>query len=953
MKFLFLFIFISNSKAKISSDLLNMLTKASFDEKIYAIVHLKPGYPYNEIRSFSIREKVEIFKNIAEESQREVIEYLEDNFKGKYEIVHRFWVYNGFHIEATKEVIYALANLPKVKSIYGNKEIKLVRNFRKVQGIKHKGAKTIEWNILRVCADSCWLAGYDGSGVIIGHIDTGVDTSHPALSGKWLSPYWFDGVNGQPSPYDDSGHGTHTMGTILGGDGFGPFEHDIGVAPGARFVCAKAFNEEGIGTYATIDPCMQVMADWKSQGIDIKAVGNSWGGAREDTHFWDAILTWKSLGIFPVFSIGNSGPNHYSANAPGNYPLCIGVGATDNIDNIAWFSSRGPAPTVYPWNDTSYWYTPDWNYVKPDISAPGVGVMSSVPGGGYESWNGTSMASPHVTGGVAILCQKNPNLTPEILYQIFTMTTSKPSQGMPYPNNDYGWGIVNLYQALLATPGGDVPFIVINNYELNDGNNNYIWEPGETAAIVITLKNYGADAQNISAILSTESPYVTVQDSESFFGDIPHDSTVSNSSDPYLVEASSSAPWGASVKFYLYITGDGYNDTLQFIEYIGVPGQDWADHNCGSIILTITRYGAIGFMNSQQTEGHGCAYGFYQHLYYGGYAIGNSSQYVIDRYYEGGFDDDDWVTLTEPDGRVHMQEPGPLSDEYAYAIYNDSGGEIIYDIECRQNSWAWSDSAGKDFVIMEFILTNKGSQGVSNLYSALFMDWDIEGDWDDDLGSRDATRKLAYMYDGFGKTSAVMGSAILNPPREVPAANLTFIYHPDYVYPYGGLPDSLQIKFMDGTLSFSGTWETNDWSTCISSGPFNLNPGETIITAFVIAGGENLTKLKEAVDTAYNRYWNILAQKEHRSVKSSSVCFSVYPLIMKKDILSISYSLQKKLPVKITFYNSAGQKILVLNREGKQKEKINIRFPFPTGIYFVNFQVKNLFFKRKIIKLGR
>jgi bacillopeptidase F len=226
-------------------------------------------------------------------------------------------------------------------------------------------------------------------------MDTGVDITHPALEGKWLSPYWYDAVNNQPNPYDDNGHGTYTMGIILGGDGFGPFEKDIGVAPGAKFVACKIFNADGSGYSSWIHSGFQKILEWKSQGVPIVAVSNSWGSiVTTSTEFWQDCLNWKNAGIIPVFAIGGGGPTPGSANTPANFPIVIGVGSTDQNDNIASFSARGPAPNQSPWNNTQYWPRPDWNLTKPDISAPGVNVYSSIPGGGYASWNGTSMACP-------------------------------------------------------------------------------------------------------------------------------------------------------------------------------------------------------------------------------------------------------------------------------------------------------------------------------------------------------------------------------------------------------------------------------------------------------------------------------------------------------------------------------------------------------------------------------
>ncbi|MEO0126695.1 MAG: S8 family serine peptidase [candidate division WOR-3 bacterium] len=446
----FLFVARPVIPGKMTPELAQILHNTSDNEKILVIVHMATEYPYDQLRGMTPVEKCKVFENIALNSQREIVEYLKALPREIAEVGGQFWIFNGFHLKATKALIYELAKRDDIWFICHNGIVKLDAEVLPEADITGRAP---EWNIKKIKADSCWAAGYSGSGIILGHIDTGVLTTHEALTGKWLSPYWIDGVSGQSTPYDDHGHGTHTMGTICGGDGPGPFVNDVGIAYGAHYIPTKAFDANGSGQYAWIDTCMQYLASLKSGGVDIRAIGNSWGSSGQtDLHWWDIILNWKNLDVFPVFSNGNSGPNSGTANAPGNYPTAIGVGATDSLDVIASFSSRGPAPNQSPWNDPQYWYYPTWNLLKPDVSAPGVAVRSSYNNGGYTSMQGTSMASPHVTGGTAILLEKNSNLTPNQLFEIFYTTCDQPSGGGPYPNNNYGWGRINLYRALQQTP---------------------------------------------------------------------------------------------------------------------------------------------------------------------------------------------------------------------------------------------------------------------------------------------------------------------------------------------------------------------------------------------------------------------------------------------------------------------------------------------------------------------
>ncbi len=438
---------------KIMPSLKEIMQNTGPDEKIGVLVHLAEKPDFEAIKGLKPKEYVEFLKNFSENSQRDILNYLKRNFKDKISDLTPYWIFNGFYVKATKDVIEKLAQREDVEYIIEDFEVPLAD--LTIPEKKDFETYAIEWNILKVRADSCWMIGYTGEGVIIGHMDTGVDVNHPALQGKWLSPYWYDPVNGQPNPYDDHGHGTHTMGTILGGDGLGPFANDIGVAPGAKFVTCKICNASGSCPTSAIHAGFQKTAEWKGQGVNIVANSNSWGGSMTSTEFWQDVLNWRNIGIIPVFAIGNEGTS--SNRTPGNFPTTIGVGATDASDYIASFSSRGPAPNQPPWNDPQYWPTPDWNLTKPNISAPGVNVNSSLPGGSYGTMSGTSMATPHVAGAIAILYQKNPNLTFTEVYNLLLNYARRPSHGAPYPNNTYGWGILNVYQSLIHTPSPGMP----------------------------------------------------------------------------------------------------------------------------------------------------------------------------------------------------------------------------------------------------------------------------------------------------------------------------------------------------------------------------------------------------------------------------------------------------------------------------------------------------------------
>lgn len=279
--------------------------------------------------------------------------------------------------------------------------------------------------------------GLNGTGVLVGHIDTGVDGRHPALAGKIAK--FFEASTGKiVEPYDTSEHGTHTAGTIVGSPRDGA---PIGVAPGARLISAA-----GLTGYTSMLKSMEFMLDPDGNPDTEDAprlVSNSWncGGAPDLEAFYRGIDAWEAAGIFTLFSAGNSGPSPRSLTKPHEHPLSFSIAAHDQNGMTASFSSRGPG--TFNGQDT----------LKPDVSAPGVDIVSSLPGGNYGAMSGTSMATPHVAGLIALLLQVEPSLTPARLREVIAKAADYVDpQGKPIAqmvwNPAYGYGRINAVKAV-------------------------------------------------------------------------------------------------------------------------------------------------------------------------------------------------------------------------------------------------------------------------------------------------------------------------------------------------------------------------------------------------------------------------------------------------------------------------------------------------------------------------
>lgn len=317
-------------------------------------------------------------------------------------IVSELWIAKSVAIRAKRDALPGLLDEmePSVYSVYPNRTLRVPPVAEvKVTAEEEAENRTGSWGLRQIGAFSAWGAyGTRGNGVKIGLLDTGIDPNHPDLAGKVADWAEFDSLGGSVAgsqPHDSGEHGTHCAGILVGENQSGRW---IGVAPKAELSVALVLDGKNGGTDAQVLAGIQWALQQNVQVISMSLGGLTLGPEVPD-YYTDAILSCALSGVPLVAAIGNSG--HQTTGAPGNDLLSFSVGATDSKDRIAGFSG-GKTHIV---NQSSY-LPPDMlplAYSKPDVSAPGVAVESSVPGGNYATWNGTSMATPYVAGALALL----------------------------------------------------------------------------------------------------------------------------------------------------------------------------------------------------------------------------------------------------------------------------------------------------------------------------------------------------------------------------------------------------------------------------------------------------------------------------------------------------------------------------------------------------------------------
>ncbi len=288
----------------------------------------------------------------------------------------------------SRESAAALRAESAVKTVKGAPPLGLIRPERAERAAL---ADDVTWGLEALGVPALWDRGLTGAGVTVGHLDTGVDGDHPALREAIAAFAELDDlgrlVDPMPAARDSGDHGTHTAGTIAGRAVRG---RHIGVAPGAALASAAVI--EGGDVVARVLGGM----DW-AVGSQIRILSMSLGFRGLLNDFLPLTQRIRELGILPVFAVGNEGAG--TSRSPGNYPEALSVGASDEAGRVPLFSSsqrflRRSQPVV------------------PDLVAPGAGVISAKPGGGYQEMDGTSMATPHVAGLAALLFEAAPSATP-------------------------------------------------------------------------------------------------------------------------------------------------------------------------------------------------------------------------------------------------------------------------------------------------------------------------------------------------------------------------------------------------------------------------------------------------------------------------------------------------------------------------------------------------------------
>jgi subtilisin family serine protease len=792
-----------------------------------------------------------------------------DNLKSENLIIDykAYWIANVIAVTADSAIIWQLAQRDDIMQIGEDYPVELITPVESdIPAIASNGP---EAGLNAVSAPQAWSLGLDGAGTLVCNFDTGVNGNHTALMAKYrgnnggsAAACWFDPFTNTSYPSDLQGHGTHTMGTMVGSSD----TDTIGVAPGAEWIAA-AVLERGGGTQRTITDILSAF-QWAadpdgdpSTTDDVPdVINNSWGipigyYPACDQTFWEAIDNLEAAGVVCIFAAGNEGSNAQTIRTPADRITsdfnAFSVGAVDGNDSqhlVASFSSRGPSGC-------------DGLTIKPEVTAPGVGIRSAARNGGYVMMSGTSMAAPHVSGAVAILRQFNPHATPVEIKQ--ALMNSAHDLGLTGEDNDYGWGMIDIRQAIDLMPTPEHPLMAFSGIEIaGDG----VVAPGEVTYISVAVENLGSGIGNLQASIYTGNLGISVVGENYSVLSIAHSQI--SSFGPFTLAISEQAELGVSIPMMMLLSGPDFIDTLNFDIIIGgeaIPTM--ATLGNSAVELSFSNFGNLGLGSRSLRPMGGIGYRLAQIgediLTNSSLILATDSNHVSDAACSilPGVSDNDFAPVRGGQSRVY--DDGAVMT--GLAIYNDSLAENPIGLEITQKVFCWKSSE-LPIIVVEYCVKNNSGNSIENLGVGLLCDWDLGQNNSDNLAG--FYGQAGYISDASGSEFA--GIAALN----YQAGAYSVINNENL---NNGYSDNSKYTALNSGIGNSISETSGNYSHIISVNQINIAAGDSVVVAFAMVAAGSLEEMSANIGLAGNLYNQTTSTENNISLPEAHTIISNYP----------------------------------------------------------------------------
>lgn len=721
-----------------------------------------------------------------------------------------------------------------------------------------------QWNLSKIQAELAWDITKGDSSVVIGIVDTGVEWGHPDLKDKiWINKKeapgngvdddnngyiddvrgWdFGGLNGKADNNPDEDrpdHGSHVAGIAAASTGNGTGISSIGI--NCKIMAVKTSRDDDR------DQNGNVYVDFGYEGIvyaadnGAKIINCSWGGDGFSKAGQEVVSYAISKGVLVVTSAGNE--NTGEPSYPAAFDGVLSVGSTDDNDARSYYSNYGT------------WV---------DVMAPGRRIYSTWKHNTYEYLSGTSMASPLAAGLAGLVASRFPSFTPLQIAEQIRVNCDNIDASNPGYINQLGSGRINAYKALSNTNSKSVRGF---NFVFSDkeGNNNGVFEPGETITLSADFKNFLAPVSALEITLQSVDGYASLTKPQFSAGAVQTLGSFNNSSGRFSFTINSNVPNNYELKFLIRYSDAGYSDN-QLITVKVNPS--YLTQAAGKVDLTITSKGALGFNDYPvNKEGTGFRYnGGPNLLFEGALMYGTSAAKLSDAARYGELQQSDFNVLKSIIFTKNGAEGGWLG---SLMFNDDNAGSSSLGIETTLKSYSYLQSPNDNFIILRYRMANKSSSDITGLHAGLFLDWDINADTS---GAENAVYDLesdfGYAYSQLSTPGAMAGCALVSAGKYG-----YYAIRNDGSDGGVGLYSQSQNEFTkdEKWLTLSNgiakrSAGTGDISMVVSGGPYDIKASDTLEVAFAIFAGNSIAGLKKAVQSARKKYQEILNPSDSGSV---------------------------------------------------------------------------------------
>ncbi len=816
-----------------------------------------------------------------------------------------------------------------------------------------------QWGLVKIQAPGAWDISTGDSTVLIGIVDSGVETNHPDLAANiWINPgeSGLDGLgqDKRTNGIDDDANGyvDDWRGWDFAGGDYNAISQDNNPNPTATnnnhgthvSGIAAAVGNNATGVAGTAFRCrilpIKTAADNDTRGeggvgyiltgyegiayaafMGASVVNCSWGGAGGSQTEQDIINYATEQGTLVVTSAGNNASS--APFYPSGYANVLSVAATGTTDARASFSNFGTSV---------------------DVSAPGVSILSTVFPGTYVSWQGTSQASPFAAGVAALVKSARPQLTGVQLGEQVRATCDNIDAVNPGFGGLLGRGRINAFRALTESPSS----IRAIDFALRDstgGNNNGNPEPNETIDLFWTFVNYLAPASNASVTVTTSTPGLSVVNGNFATGPLTTLDSVRNVGTPIrILVGAGVAP--ALVASVTVTVNDGASVDSQTFDF--VVNATYQNHNVNNFLMTLTNNGRIGFNDyPTNSQGIGCVYprGGTNHLFEGGLIIGTSATRLVSNVRNAsGLQDDDFLSR----GFYELTTPGVVSNQEGSTAFSDSSAPLAnrIGIQVNAHSYAFSDPDDDDYVIMAYDIKNFGGTEISSLYVGQFFDWDI-ANYESNRTGFDASRSLAYAWDQNTPTAPYFGVRALDS-----AACMRGLVNDVSIT----LDRASKWSWISGGVVQSAVGPA-DIHFVLSSGPMTIPAGGSRIVGFAIVGGEDLGALETNADAARAR-WTLIrgavsVRGQRDDVPSEYALLQNYPNPFNPTT-TIQFSIVSSEFTILRVYDVLGREVATLVNGVRRPGTYTVQFDasnLSSGVYLYRLEAGSFVQTRKLLLL--